>query len=86
LVAGLTKRISHDSFEKKTVEDLSMQADCAMASFQHGALESRLTWMSPGHILWAWMPAIHAGMTEEKPCIDLCFSCSVSLGAFFVVN
>jgi hypothetical protein len=30
-----------------------------------------------GHILWAWMPAIHAGMTEEKPGMDLDFSCSV---------
>jgi hypothetical protein len=36
-----------------------------MESFQHGALESRLTWMSR-HILLAWMPAIHAGMTEGK--------------------
>jgi hypothetical protein len=30
-----------------------------------------------GHILWAWMPAIHAGMTKEKPGMDLCVSCSV---------
>jgi hypothetical protein len=23
-----------------------------------------------GHILWAWMPAIHAGMTEKEPGIE----------------
>jgi hypothetical protein len=33
-------------------------------SFQHGALESRLTWMSPEASLRTWMPAIHAGMTK----------------------
>ena len=33
-------------------------------SFQHGVLESRLAWMSPGRILRAWMPAFHAGMTK----------------------
>src|SRR5262249_53960079 len=32
-------------------------------SFQHGVLESRLTWMSPEASLQSWMPAIH-GMTK----------------------
>jgi hypothetical protein len=35
----------------------------SVASFQHGGLESRLTWMSPEASLRNWMPAIHAGMT-----------------------
>ena len=35
-----------------------------MASFQHGVLESRLTWMFPEASLRTWMPAIHAGMTK----------------------
>jgi hypothetical protein len=34
-----------------------------MASFQHGALESRFTWMSPEVSSRTWMPAIYAGMT-----------------------
>jgi hypothetical protein len=37
----------------------------SITSFQHGALESRLTWMSPEASLRTWMPAIHAGMTED---------------------
>ena len=36
----------------------------SITSFQHGALESRLTWMSPEASLRTWMPAIHAGMTK----------------------
>jgi hypothetical protein len=35
----------------------------SIASFQHGMLESRLTWMSPEASLRIVMPAIHAGMT-----------------------
>jgi hypothetical protein len=30
-----------------------------------------------GRILQVWVPAIHAGMTEEKAGMGLCFSCSV---------
>jgi hypothetical protein len=33
-------------------------------SFQHGVLESRLTWMSPDASTRTWMPAIHGGMTK----------------------
>jgi hypothetical protein len=33
------------------------------SSFQHGVLESRLTWMSSEASLRTWVPAIHAGMT-----------------------
>src|SRR5262245_35397982 len=36
------------------------------ASFQHGVLESRLTWTSPDASLRVWIPAIHAGMTENS--------------------
>jgi hypothetical protein len=36
----------------------------SIASFQHGVLESRLTWMSPEASLRAWMSALHAGMTK----------------------
>src|ERR1700740_320667 len=36
----------------------------SIASFQHGVLESRLTWMFPEASLRTWMPAIHAGMTK----------------------
>src|SRR5215467_6020990 len=43
----------------------------SIASFQHGVLESRSTWMSPEASLRIWMPAIHAGMTNAG------FSCSV---------
>jgi hypothetical protein len=35
----------------------------SIASFQHGMLESRLTWMSQEASLRNWMPAIHARMT-----------------------
>ena len=35
----------------------------SIASFQHGVLESRLTWTFPDASLRTWMPAIHAGMT-----------------------
>src|SRR5262249_48884461 len=35
-----------------------------IASFQHGVLESSLTWMSPKASLQSWMPAIHGGMTK----------------------
>jgi hypothetical protein len=39
------------------------------ASLRHSSMER---WIQidinvSRHILWAWMPAIHAGMTEEKP-------------------
>src|SRR5215471_1235796 len=37
-----------------------------IASFQHGVLESRLTWTSPDASLRVWIPAIHAGMTENS--------------------
>src|SRR5215510_645911 len=37
-----------------------------IASFQHGLLESRLTWTSPDASLRVWIPAIHAGMTENS--------------------
>src|SRR5215471_11025781 len=49
----------------------------SIASFQHGVLESRSTWMSPEASLRIWMPAIHAGMSApvkaphqhgESPC------------------
>jgi hypothetical protein len=43
----------------------------SIASFQHGVLEPRLTWMFPEASLRIWMPAIHAGMTMTS------FSCSV---------
>ena len=36
----------------------------SITSFQHGVLESRLTWMFPEASLRTWMPAIHAGMTK----------------------
>ena len=36
----------------------------SIASFQHGVLESRLTWMFPAASMRTWMPAIHAGMTK----------------------
>src|SRR5262245_37182848 len=39
-------------------------AQPTIASFQHGVLESSLTWMSPEASLQTWMPAIHAGMTK----------------------
>ena len=29
--------------------------------------EPGFKWMSPGHILRAWMPPIHAGMTDTLP-------------------
>ena len=35
------------------------------ASFQHGVLESRLTWMFPEASLRTWMPTIHTGMTHS---------------------
>jgi hypothetical protein len=42
------------------------------ASFQHGVLESRLTWMSSEASVRVWMAAIHAGMTEtaDGECVD----------------
>jgi hypothetical protein len=36
----------------------------SISSFQHGVLESRLTWMSPEASMQTWVPAIHAGMTK----------------------
>src|SRR5437667_144275 len=39
------------------------KAKLSTSSFQHGVLESRLTWTSPEASLRIWMPAIHAGMT-----------------------
>jgi len=53
------------SFEK-TAGGASVSSSRArsIASFQHGALESRLTRMSPDASLRTWMPAIHAGMTK----------------------
>ena len=53
------------SFENTGTEGpRSLQAESfSVASFQHGALESRLTWMFPEASLRAWMPAIHAGMS-----------------------
>jgi hypothetical protein len=36
----------------------------SIPSFQHGMLESSLTWMFPEASLQIWMPAIHAGMTR----------------------
>ena len=47
------------------------KAEPSIASFQHGVLESRLTWMFPDASLQTWMPAIHAGMTK------ICIFCSV---------
>ena len=36
----------------------------SIPSFQHGVLESRLTWMSREVSMRTWIPAIHAGMTK----------------------
>jgi hypothetical protein len=54
------------SFEKGTLKEFApYQQKAQFPSFQHGALESRSTWMSPDASLRAWMPAIHAGITEK---------------------
>ena len=50
---------------------ISLKQNPSIASFQHGVLESRLTWMFPDASLQTWMPAIHAGMTK------ICIFCSV---------
>ena len=42
----------------------SVSSSSPIASFQHGVLESRLTWMFPEASLRIWMPAIHADMTK----------------------
>jgi hypothetical protein len=36
----------------------------SIMSFQHGLLESRLTWTFPDASSRIWIPAIHAGMTK----------------------
>ena len=36
----------------------------SIASFQHGVLQSRLTWMFAEASLRTWMPAILAGITK----------------------
>jgi hypothetical protein len=38
----------------------------SIASFQHGALGSRVDMDVSGRIPRTWMPAIHAGMTEIR--------------------
>jgi hypothetical protein len=42
-------------------------AFASVSSFRHGVPEPRFTWMSPEASLRAWMPAIHAGMTDVVP-------------------
>jgi hypothetical protein len=52
--------------QKRVSSDLvSLSRVVSVASFQHGALESRLTWMFPEASVRAWMPAIRAGMTTS---------------------
>ena len=58
LLARLKLRSGGASFDYKAEESLDW-------SFQHGVLESRPTWMSPEASLRTWMPAIHAGMTND---------------------
>jgi hypothetical protein len=56
------------SFQKGMLERLGQcRQTGAIASFQHGMLESRLTWMSPTISCGPWIPAVHAGMSEENP-------------------
>ena len=53
------------SFENTGRRDLGQfKQNSLIVSFQHGVLESRLTWMFPEASLRIWMPAIHAGMTN----------------------
>jgi hypothetical protein len=46
------------------VVSLSLKQRASVPSFQHRGLQSRSTRMSPEASLRAWMPAIHAGMTN----------------------
>ena len=53
------------SFENAEWRSLAQfKQNPSIASFQHGVLEPRLTWMFPEASLRTWMPAIHAGMTK----------------------
>jgi hypothetical protein len=54
------------SFENKGRSGLRQLKRPPIGSFQHGVLESRLTWMFPEASLRTWMPAIHAGMTKIR--------------------
>jgi hypothetical protein len=61
---GERKLMKH-SFENTGRKGLGhFKQNPTIPSFQHGVLESRLTWMSPEASLRIWMPAIHAGMTK----------------------
>jgi hypothetical protein len=53
-------------FENKGRRGFSQLKQLPIGSFQHGVLESRLTWMFPQASLRTWMPAIHAGMTKIR--------------------
>ena len=44
----------------------------SVSSFRHGVPEPSLTWMSPDASLRAWMPAVHAGMTDAVSVIVSC--------------
>jgi hypothetical protein len=56
----------HRSFEIYGRKDLGqLNQNLLIASFQHGVLESRFTWMSAEACLRASMPPIHAGMTKK---------------------
>jgi hypothetical protein len=54
------------SLENKGRKSLSQLKQPPIGSFQHGVLETRLTWMFPEASLRTWMPAIHAGMTKIR--------------------
>jgi hypothetical protein len=55
----VTRKITRDGF--------SVFAFTSVPSFRHGVPEPRFTWMSPEASLRAWMPAVHAGMTDAVP-------------------
>jgi hypothetical protein len=54
------------SFENNGRRGFSQLKQPPIGSFQHGVLESRLTWMFPQASLRTWLPAIHAGMTKIR--------------------
>jgi hypothetical protein len=63
---------------------VSLKQNPSMASFQHGVLESRLTWTFPDASVQIWMPAIHAGMT--KICIFMFYGERKVMNNFVVKN
>ena len=55
------------SFENTERRGLGQfKQNSSSVSFQHGVLESRLTWMFTEASSRTWMPAIHAGMTNPS--------------------